>query len=272
MYVAIDIGGTKTLITTFTVEGDVITSVKFPTNKRFKTFLKELIEGIDGLINHERVDCIAVAIPALIDHETGIAKSFGNLDWKNVDITTSLKENYTENVYIDNDAKMGALGEANMGAGVGHETCLYVTVSTGIGIGITYQGQLDKALEDSEGGQMGFRHEGKIMRWEKFASGKAFYEEFGARGEDDNNPEHWRVWAEDLALGMNSLISVIQPDIVIIGGSMGNHLHKYHSYLHKTLQTLRGPTVKMPMIVAAKDPDNAVINGCLVVCKQHNQD
>lgn len=269
MYLSVDIGGTKTLIAVFNPDGTIANEVRFPTAKDFAKFQKDLDEMIDSFSDRYRIDAIAVAAPGLIDYDTNKVISFGNLDWKNVDILSKLKNDFCEKVYIDNDGNMGALGEANMGAGVGYETMLYVTLSTGIGTGVTYNGKLTEVLRKSEGGMMKFMHEGELTTWEKFASGKAFLEEYGLRGKDDNNPEHWKEWAEDVSIGLSEMTAIIQPDIVVLGGSMGVHIDKYHDYLHQSMQKKRGDTVGMPIVTGAKHPERAVVNGCFVTCKQN---
>jgi len=271
MYIAIDLGGTKTLIAAYTDEGQIIRSEKHPTEKVFHKFLEKLPETIDKVANGEQIDGIAIAAPGLINYDNNEVKTFGHLDWKNVDIVTPLQEHYGQNVHIDNDGNMGALGEANMGAGAGYEKALYVTLSTGIGTGITYKGELSPTLKESEGGMMEFMHEGKLTRWEDFASGSAFVDEFGKFGADDDDPADWQKWSENVSLGMVGLISIIQPDVIVIGGSMGVHIHKYHDFLHSEIQKLRGVTVDMPVLVGAEHPEEAVINGCYIACKQRAQ-
>lgn len=268
MYIAIDIGGTKTAVAAYDENAHQLRIDKYPTNPNFQAFLKQLDEKISEIAGDDRVDAIAIGAPATIDFDTGIAKRFGNLGWENVDIVGPLKERFLNHVYIDNDANMGALGEANLGAGTGYEKMLYVTLSTGIGTGVTVNGKISPALRESEGGMMMLRNHGKLEEWEDFASGRAFVEEFGLFGKDDDNPNDWKAWAEDVSVGLVSLLAIIQPDAVVIGGSMGNFIEKYHSFLHEAVERNRGTTVDMPIILGAKDPDNAVLNGCYVVCKQ----
>ncbi len=272
MYIAVDIGGTKTLVAAYSVDGEILRSDKHPTEKDFDKFIENLCREVGRVAGDEKIDAIAIAAPALIDYDAGIARSFGNLDWTNVDIVTPVKARFHAPVAIDNDANMGALGEANMGAGVDHEKVLYVTLSTGIGTGVTMGGKLSPALRKSEGGMMRFRHDDKLVIWERFASGSAFVDEFGQYGADDENPEDWKAWAEDVSIGMVDMISIIQPDAVVIGGSMGNHIAKYQDFLIAAIDEKRGQTVDMPQIIQAQDPDNAVINGCYVVCKQQSED
>jgi glucokinase len=142
-----------------------------------------------------------------------------------------------------------------------------ITISTGIGTGVTVNGRIDPALADSEGGQMHFRHEGKLSRWEHFASGKAFFKRYGKFGSEVEDPTIWDKWSADVSLGIGSLIAVIQPEVVVIGGSMGVHLHKYHDHLKKHLEETRSPLIVSPPLIAAQDPDNAVINGCYVLAR-----
>ena len=119
---------------------------------------------------------------------------------------------------------------------------------------------------------MHFRHDGTLMKWESFASGKAFVERFGKMGaETEAGDPAWDEFAEDLSLGFGSLIAVIEPSVIVVGGSMGEHLPKYHSQLVDAMQKIRTPVVKMPSILQAKDPSNAVINGCYVLCKQQQE-
>lgn len=271
MYIAIDIGGTKTLIAAYSEDGDLLRSEKHPTEHNFDKFIHKLPTDVQQLAGDDQIAAITVAAPGLIDYETGIVKSFGNLEWSNVDIVGPLKHAITDQVFIDNDANLGALGEANLGAGQGYKTNLYITLSTGIGTGVTYDNVLSEAMRRSEGGMMKFRHDGKLVIWEKIASGQAFFKEYGKFGEDDNNPEHWSAWAEDVALGLTEMIALIQPNVVVIGGSMGEHIDKYHHFLQAAVQKNRGETVEMPIIVGAKHPSDAVINGCYVLCKQLSQ-
>ncbi len=270
MYIAVDIGGTKTLVAAYSEDGQILRSNKQPTDKKFDSFLKNLEAQVEKVASDDTIQAIGIAAPGLIDDETNIVKSFGNLDWENVDVVTPLKHAFTDQVFIENDAKMGALGEANMGAGEDYGTVLYITLSTGIGTGVTDAGKLVHSLRHMESGSMRLDEDSHKI-WEKYASGKAFFEEFGMYGEDDENPEHWKKWAADVALGMYDLIAIVQPNVVVIGGSMGNHIHKYHEFLHKEIQSLRTNMVDMPIIVGAQNPDEAVINGCYVTCKQQSE-
>lgn len=271
MYIAVDIGGTKTLIAVFDESGEILQTERFPTDPEYGTFLRHLSGVITPMLDTHAAEAVCIAVPGNIDYETKHVIGFGNLQWHDVDIAGELQQALELPVIVDNDGNLGAVGEAMMGAGVNATTMLYVTVSTGIGSGITFNGHVDLALAHSEAGSMHFRHDGDLMRWEHFASGKAFVERFGAMGKDINDPDIWKQYAEDLSIGFGSLIAILQPDLIVIGGSMGEHLEKYRSFLLEALQNTRSPTVTIPNIVQAKHPDQAVIYGCYVSAKRYSQ-
>ncbi len=265
MYIVVDIGGTKTLVVAFSEEGVVLRESKKPTSHIFDTFINDLCEHLEEVAGGVTPRAIAIAAPGKIDPKTEVLIRFGNLDWQNVDIKKQVAKKYDCPISIDNDANIGALNEARRGAATDYNEVLYITISTGIGTGIIIDGRIDPALADSEGGQMHFRHNDKLVRWEHFASGKAFFERYGKMGAEIEDPNIWNEWSEDVSLGLGSLLAVIGPDVVVIGGSMGVHLHKYRDQLLKHLEAVRSPLIDIPPIIAATDPDNAVINGCYVL-------
>ncbi|MDX1765959.1 MAG: ROK family protein [Candidatus Saccharimonadales bacterium] len=272
MYIAVDIGGTKTLVAKVDDQGQIVTEKKCETIKDFDEFMEKLFGAIEEVAgNMDEVHAIGVAAPGLVDKKTKTLKIAGHLPWIDADIVTPLAEKYSKPALIDNDANLGALSEAVAGAGKDFREVLYITVSTGIGTGVVYDGVVDPSLADSEGGMMHFRHDGKLMLWEAFASGSAFVERFGAMGKDVDDPEIWKQYAEDLSLGFGSLIAVIQPEVIVVGGSMGEHLHKYHAFLVDALTTTKARTVRIPQIVEAKDAHRAVVNGCYVMAKQAHE-
>lgn len=273
MYVAIDIGGTKTLVALFNQQGEIVRQDKHPTHIDYDKFIDETIKSISSIIDNDTVHSICIAAPGLVDYESGTVKSFGNLEWKNVDIKHKIEQEFNIPTLIDNDANLGAVGEANYGAGANYKNTLYVTISTGIGTGITTDGKIDPALAHSEGGHIYFMHEGEYQPWEKFASGKSFYDDYQKMGVDvPASDPIWDEWSEKVALGLSALNTVIQPDVIVIGGSMGEHYHKYSSHLLRHLKKLTGSVTMLPPILEAEHPHKAVIIGCFVEAKRlHDQ-
>jgi predicted NBD/HSP70 family sugar kinase len=269
-YGAIDVGGTKTLVAIFNQDGEVVEKFKFPTPPEYENFLTELEKTFNGFETQE-LHATALAMPGLIDHDHGILVSYGNLPWKNVHAVADIEKIVNCPVVLENDAKLAGLSEALLIPE--YERVLYVTISTGIGTGLIVHGKIDRPLRSSEAGQMMLVHKGKLEKWESFASGKAIVARYGKRAAELDDPEAWKVLSRDFAQGFLTLIATIQPDAIVIGGGVGSHFDKFGDLLIAELKKYETPMVPVPPILAAKNPEEAVIHGCFALLKQrfHHQ-
>ena len=268
MILAIDIGGTKTLVALADEKRKIHRSEKFKTPENYKLFLKELEKVVDKFAT--KFSTTVVAAPGKIDRKTGTGVSFGNLPWKSVPLKKDLEKITKTAVIIENDANLAGLGEAHNLKPIPHKV-LYLTVSTGIGDGIITDGQIDPDFADSEAGKMMFEHEGKLLEWEKFASGKAIVAQYGKMASEINDPKIWDKIAKNLAVGIVDLCTVFNPNIVIIGGGVGTHYHKFQKQLNNHIKNMASPMVDIPSIITAKTPEQAVIYGCIELSRQLNK-
>jgi glucokinase len=85
---------------------------------------------------------VGLATPGPMDPEAGVVTFAPNLGWRDVPAARLLSERLPWPCTLGNDADAAALGEATFGAGRGARLLLYLTVSTGIGGGIVLGGQL----------------------------------------------------------------------------------------------------------------------------------
>lgn len=268
MYLAIDVGGSKTLVASFTDSGELKKQFRFPTPRDYKEFIKQLEKVISRQFAGQDFLAACAAVPAVIDRRDGIAKEFGNLGWRNVPVKSSLEKLLPKAaVYIENDASLGGLSEAL--SHKKYKRVLYLTVSTGIGDGIIINGKIDPAFADSEAGHMLINHNGRLAKWEDFASGRALANRFGRLAKDLQSPKAWKEFAGDLALGIFELLAVVRPEIIIIGGSVGQHFAKFGDYLRKELDSHPAKMYKTPPVVGAKRPAEAVIYGCYEFIRQN---
>jgi glucokinase len=130
------------------------------------------------------------------------------------------------------------------------------------------EGKIDPELDDSEAGRMVLEHEGTLKKWEEFASGKALFERFGKKAEQLDNPFAWKAYAKDVARGLEALLAVLQPDAVVIGGSVGAHLEKFEEPLKRELMKNADKMVAIPPIIKAVKAEEAVVYGCYEYIKQ----
>jgi len=258
-YLGIDIGGTKTLVATLDGHGVILEKVKFPTPQDYDEFLRQLKATLGQLKDDDFVGC-GVAVPGRIDHKHGIARAFGNLPWKDVPIEHDIRHILHCPVAIEHDPTLAALSEAML---VKHVSkVLYVTVSTGIGAGLIVDQQIEENFSNSEAGMMMLEHQGKLAKWESFASGSAIVRRYGKMAKDIHDQVTWKAIGRDISKGMIELLAVTQPDLVIIGGSVGRYFSEYAPYLRAELEKFSNPMVPIPPFKAAERPDDAVVYGC----------
>lgn len=270
MYLAIDVGATKTLLAVFSQDGKLLYEKKLPTNHEYDQFKKDLGQHLspDELKTSE-ISAVACAIPGKVDRRQGVGITFGNLPWQNVPVVADLEKILPGvPVFVENDANLAALYEAH--AHKKYKKVLYITLSTGIGSGLIVDGKIDPAYADSEDGHMVLEHEGKLTKWEDFASGHALVERFGQKAERLDNPFAWKAYAKDIARGLDVLLAVLQPDVVIIGGSVGAHLEKFLPQLEQELKKIVGNMVNLPPIIKASKPEEAVVYGCYKFIRQNH--
>lgn len=269
MYLGIDIGGTKTLVAVLNNRGEIKERIKFPTNKGYAAWRHNLAEAVDELSTKEFVAC-GVAVPGRVDRKRGIGLDMGNLTWHDVPIKSDLQKFLDCPVVVDNDANLAGLSEAMLIKEYGR--VLYVTVSTGIGTGFIVDRTIDPAFADSEGGQMLLEYRDKLTPWEDFASGRAIVARYGKRAADITDDATWERICHDLALGLINLIAIVQPEIIVLGGSVGTYYPRYKKQLHEALKQYATPLVPLPKIKQAGRPEEAVVYGCYDLAKSiHGQ-
>jgi predicted NBD/HSP70 family sugar kinase len=259
MYAAIDIGGTKTLVASLDDNGVIQQRVKLLTSQDYDEFLRNLKETVRSFGPIE-FHAAGVAVPGRIDRAHGIGRIFGNLAWRDVPIQHDIERLLHCPVVVEHDPSLAALSEAMLVKHV--NKVLYVTVSTGIGAGMVVGGHIDPNFADSEVGQMPLEHKGKMVSWESFASGSAIVRRYGKFAKDIEDDATWKAIARDIALGLRELLAITEPDLIVIGGSVGRFFPRYGAFLKAELKKYHNPLVPVPPLKAAERPDDAVLFGC----------
>lgn len=258
MIVAVDTGGTKTLVAVFDTGGQVVHEQKFPTPPDIHDYLETLTQTIDSLLSGTDATCLSVALPGVIVNGRMIYG--GNLNWHDTDMSELLSNHYDCPIIVENDANLAGLAEARALREL-PATCLYVTVSTGIGTGVITNGQINPDFSISEGGQMVLLHNDEFARWESFASGKAIHTKYGKLASEIDDPAVWQEIAFGVAQGLLVLCPILRPSVIVLGGGVGAHFDKFSMQLNALLdEHLLDPL--RPQVVEAAHPEEAVIYGC----------
>lgn len=259
MIIAVDTGGTKTLVARFTEAGYPEQVVKFPTPKEIDQYLQRVTDHIHIVANGQSFDTISIALPGVV--RDGVALWCPNLNWRNVPIHSLLKERFpTANIIVANDANMAGL--ASMHRLDTMPRCgLYVTIGTGVGTSVVLNGEIIPALSDCEGGHMIVPYNEKSHIWEHIASGRALHTTFGDLS-SATLPEVWSDIAERIAAGLQPLVAFTQPDIIVIGGSISSFVDYFIDTLYGLLAERLPAGIAVPKIISAPHSEEIVLYGC----------
>jgi fructokinase len=155
--------------------------------------------------------------------------------WAYTDVGQEIRRRLSVPVAFDTDVNAAALGEHRWGAAQGLDTFCYITVGTGIGGGGMAGGKLLHGLVHPEFGHMRIPHDRERDPfdgvcpfhgdcWEGLASGRAIEARWGRSPRElDGDAGVWALQAHYLALGLVSVICVLSPERILLGGGVMRH-------------------------------------------------
>jgi fructokinase len=155
--------------------------------------------------------------------------------WAHTDVGQEIRRRLSVPVAFDTDVNAAALGEHRWGACQGLDTFCYITVGTGIGGGGMAGGKRLHGLLHPEFGHMRIPHDLDADPfpgvcpyhgdcWEGLASGRAIEARWGRPAASlDGDQAVWALEAGYLALGLVSVMCVLSPERIVIGGGVAHH-------------------------------------------------
>jgi glucokinase len=273
-YVGVDLGGTKVLALAATGDGHVLGTALAATPEGGDHIIAAMATVVEEAVGNAGlrptgVACIGIAAAGGIDHEHGRIVFSPNIPaMSNTPVVELLRAKLDILSVMGNDAQLAALGEQRFGAGRGHDNLLFITISTGIGGGIIVGNQLFKGVHGQAGevGHISVDARGPNARsmtagaWEAFCSGTALVRIAGERmqvGEASSMtpdglsaPDIFEAMRAGDALarsviddaivylgaGLTSLVNVLDPGKIIIGGGLSN---EWDSYIAPGVELMR---------------------------------
>lgn len=274
--VGVDIGGTNLNVGVVPFEGGhpaAFLSEPTHAHRGPKAVVDRVVERVreamrqvagDGEDATKEFAGIGVGSPGPLDRKTGTVLSTPNLGWRNFPLRDLIANALQMPATLDNDANAATYGEWWLGAGRGARVLVGLTLGTGIGGGIVFDGELYHGVNDVAGeiGHMSIDSTGRKCKCgnygclEQYASGTAIAAraveglEAGARSilpemvsdpkeitahtvfeavvkGDPYAAEVMRETARFLGAGVASLINLLNPDRIVIAGGVtqaGDHL------------------------------------------------
>ncbi|RYY44439.1 MAG: ROK family protein [Sphingomonadales bacterium] len=231
MIAGLELGGTKCVALLATGPDDIRQRLTVPTTTPGET-LAALETALDGWA----FDAIGVASfgPLELDRTQ---PRFGSITattkpgWTGTDLARRFAARYAKPLTIQTDVVGAAMAEALWGAAQGLSTHAYITIGTGVGVGLIAGGQPVQGVAHGEAGHMRIARAAgdEFQGWcpfhgdcvEGLISGPALATRFGRPGEDlgEDGPE-WDLFVHDLAGLLHNLVVVAAPERIAVGGGV----------------------------------------------------
>jgi glucokinase len=156
--VGVDVGGTNTKFGLTDEKGKMLAheAIKTVHDRGSDATVWSIIQGISMILEKAslrdiNIQSIGVGVPGTVDSNTGVVVYAPNLFWNNVDIAKPLQQAFNTPVYILQDTCAAAWAEYLVGAGAGHSGVASVTLGTGIGCGLVFDGRIFHGALNSSG-------------------------------------------------------------------------------------------------------------------------
>ncbi len=155
-YIGVDMGGTKILAVLVNSAGKVLHSYKESTRQDGTPLADQVSATVDGVLTKAGVAAkdvggIGLAVPGVVDSQTGLFVVAPNLAIDDHDLVGALRKRYPVPIVIGNDVNFGTYAEAVLGAGRGACSSVGIFIGTGIGGGVVIDGVLRTGPEDLAG-------------------------------------------------------------------------------------------------------------------------
>jgi glucokinase len=143
--VGIDVGGTSLKAARVDGGGTVTEHLEEPVRKQTSSELLDQMQAAVRRLEAQRGPCSAVGVglPGIVETGSGRVRNAPNVPVLNgVDVATEVQGRCGRPAFAENDANAAALAEAWMGAGRGASRLLFVTMGTGVGGALVFDGRV----------------------------------------------------------------------------------------------------------------------------------
>ena len=290
--IGIDLGGTKIEILVLDNEGVELyrQRVATPQGDYQATVdaIAQLVLNAEDNCNN-KADHIGIGIPGAVSPSSGLIKNANSTCLIGKQLDADLGEKLQRPIKLANDADCFALSEATDGSGALYSSVFGVILGTGVGAGIV----INKALltgPNAISGEWGHNplpwqettdhlgrpcYCGKLDCIETFLSGPGFSSNYTAHTQRAIEPaatwqysregnkaalEHCDQYLEQLAKSLSSIINVLDPGIIVLGGGLSNIDEIYQQVPSRLSKYVFSDTVNTP-IVKAKYGDSSGVRG-----------
>ncbi len=261
LYGGIEGGGTKFVCAVGSGPGDIQEEIRYSTG----TPDESIGRAIDFFSKFDSLRAIGIACFGPLDANPksphfGYVTTTPKPGWAQTEFAGKVSRALNLPVGFDTDVNAAALAEHRWGAAQGLDSCLYLTIGTGIGGGAVVEGKMIHGLMHPEMGHLRIPHD---LTTDPFpgncpyhgdclgllASGPAIEARWGQRAETlaPRPSLLGRSRAHYLALGLANFIVTLSPQRIILGGGVMAQLHLF-PLIRAEVQSLLSGYIQSPMI------------------------
>lgn len=281
--IGVDLGGTKCALALFDAETfDILERKTIPTRAAdgLSAVVDDVVAAIEEMKTPETT-AVGIGVPGLVRQPEGFLIKAPNIAGSdNFPMKQVLSERLGLPVFVGNDANCFVLAEARLGSAKNYKMVIGITFGTGVGGGLVIDGKL---FEGAHGYAAEIGHmlmmpgkppyddpDDKRGRVEQFLSGTAM----GKRCEAAQTPEDYLEGAvcsfmqpdiyREVAWLCTTLTYMLDPDVIVFGGSAGYALLKHIEEITAELKKWTLPGTPLPAIVAATMKDAGTVGAALL--------
>lgn len=277
---ALEAGGTKMVCAIGDEKGTLTNRMTFSTETPEVT-VPQMID----YFKHHQIEALGIGTFGPVDLNP-VSRSYGSitttpkLAWAGYNIRNAFADALHIPVGIDTDVNAAALGEASFGCMQDVRNGIYITIGTGIGVGILSEGRLLHGMLHPEGGHILLeRHPKDTYRgccpyhqncFEGLASGPAIEGRYGKKAIVlTDRPDVWELEADYIAKALLNYILILAPERIVLGGGVMHQKQLFPLIRRKTAEYLNGYLQTKQLenldnyIVSPSLNDNQGVLGCL---------
>ena len=277
MYISIDLGRSTTRIASTLDLKSVLKFVKFKTESDINLQKSNMYKAFDEVTGSTEVDAISFGFPGITDKFKKVFEKSANYPQiEGLNIKNIFPERFNQSkILVENDAALGALGEAYFGSGKDKESIAYLTLSTGVGGAFVKKYENEYILINAEPGHQvvnlddsTFDGTGIKGTLESYCSGSFFKKRYGAAPDVTAGEENWKKYSYYLSAGIINIVSMWDPEVIVIGGGLS--IHNFDNfYKHLINEIKKQNFFTVPEIRKSTLEDDSGIYGGFILLKEN---